>query len=166
MSIETAQRCRTISFKSDYLGSPTLDQYTSLEFFLCLRPTVPLLKFQGNRICRFRDRSSMTDELTVNQLDPVPDLSPNSRSSTAHRGPRDGCDGCDGSLMAGISRGASRASDDGTLMTCTIQAAVPKLSLGEPQPEELEQELGQPPRRRPSSSLGRACPSSCSGASA
>ena len=52
-------------------------------------------------------------------------------------------DGCDGSLMAGISRGATRASDDGTLMTCTIQAAVPKLSLGEPQPEELEQELGQ-----------------------
>ena len=28
----------------------------------------------------------MTDELTVNQLDPVPDLSPNSRSSTADRG--------------------------------------------------------------------------------
>ena len=61
---------------------------------------------------------------------------------------------------------AQRASDDGTLMKCTIQAAVPKLSLGEPQPEELEQELGQPPRRRPSSSLGRACPSSCLGASA
>ena len=51
--------------------------------------------------------------------------------------------------MAGISRGATRASDDGTLMTCMIQAAVPKLSLGEPQPEELEQELGQGPSQTP-----------------
>ena len=51
--------------------------------------------------------------------------------------------------MAGISRGATCASDDGTLMTCTIQATVPKLSLGEPQPEELEQELGQPPSQTP-----------------
>ena len=67
--------------------------------------------------------------------------------------PRDGCDGCDASLMRDHYGLAQRTSDDGTLMTCTIQAAVPKLSLGEPQPEELEQELGQPPRRRPSSSL-------------
>ena len=71
----------------------------------------------------------MTDELTVNQLDPVPDLSPNSRSSTAHRGPRDGCDGCDGSLMAGISRPDRRANDDDALMPKPIQAAIPKLSL-------------------------------------
>ena len=62
--IETTQRCRTISFKSDYLGNCTLDQCTSLEFFLCLRPTVLLLKFQANRICRFRDRSSMTGRIT------------------------------------------------------------------------------------------------------
>ena len=46
--------------------------------------------------------------------------------------------------MAGISRGARRASDDGALMTCSIQAAVPKLSLRGPQTKELEQELGQP----------------------
>ena len=76
--IETTQRCRYISFNSSYLGNRQLDQYTSLEGFLCLRPTVLLLKSQENRICRFRDRSSMTDELPVNQLDPVPDLSPNS----------------------------------------------------------------------------------------
>ena len=62
--IETAQRCRTISFKSDYLGNCTLDQCTSLEFFLCLRPTVLLLKFRANRICRFRDQSSMTGRIT------------------------------------------------------------------------------------------------------
>ena len=29
--IETKQRCRTISFNSDYLGTQQLDQYTSLE---------------------------------------------------------------------------------------------------------------------------------------
>ena len=72
-SIETAQRCPIFAFKSGYLWNCTLDRYTSLDRFLCLRPAVPLLKFQGNRICRIRDRSSMTDELPVNQLDPVPD---------------------------------------------------------------------------------------------
>ena len=71
----------------------------------------------------------MTDELTVNQLDPVPDLSPNSRSSTAHRGPRDGCDGCDGSLMRDHYGLAQRTSDDGTLMYAPIHPAIPKLSL-------------------------------------
>ena len=116
-----------------------------------------------NRICRLRDRSSMTDELAVNQLDPVPDLSPNSRSSTADRGMA--ADGCNGSLMAGISRGAKRASDDGTLMHAPIHPAIPKLSLWGPQAQAPEQELGQPSRRRPLPRLREGCPSSCSGAS-
>ena len=88
----------------------------------------------------------MTDELTVNQLDQVPDLSPNSRSSTADRGMA--ADGCNGSLMASISRGAKRASDDGTLMHAPIHPAIPKLSLWGPQAQAPEQELGQPSRRR------------------
>ena len=80
----------------------------------------------------------MTDELTVNQLDPVPDLSPNSRSSA----PRTAGwlrNGCDGSLMAGISRGAERANDDGALIGRPIHPAIPKLSLWRPQDEAQEQ---------------------------
>ena len=105
----------------------------------------------------------MTDELTVNQLDPVPDLSPNSRSSM-HRGPRDGCGRwLRWSLMAGISRGAERTSDDSALIGRPIHPAIPKLSLWRPQDEAQEQELGQ---ALPSELLGRlrgSCPSSCSG---
>ena len=52
------------AFKSSYLQNHPSDQYTSLEFFLRLHPTVLLLKFQANRICRFRDQSSMTGRIT------------------------------------------------------------------------------------------------------
>ena len=106
----------------------------------------------------------MTDELTVNQLDPAPDLSPNSRSSA----PRTAGwlrDGCDGSLMRDHYGLAQRTSDDDTLMYAPIHGGIPKLSLWRPQAEAPEQELGQ---ALPSELLGRlrgGCPSSCSSSS-
>ena len=106
----------------------------------------------------------MTDELTVNQLDPVPDLSPNTQQLQQHRGPRDGCGRwLRWSLMAGISRGARRTNDDGAMLGRPIHPAIPKLSLWRPQAKAQEQELGQ---ALPSELLGRlrgSCPSSCSG---
>ena len=65
--------------------------------------------------------------------------------------------------MAGISRGAERANDDGALIAWSIHSAIPKLSLWRPQDQAQEQELGQ---ALPSELLGRlrgSCPSSCSG---
>ena len=63
--------------------------------------------------------------------------------------------------MAGTSGGARRANDDGALIARSMQTAIPKLSLRGAQPEEQEQELGQPLADAPrlaSSRMKSGCP--------